>query len=447
MNWREFRFVRKGKKDLIWKIAQDGPKYFTQHGQEDGAMQEFSDTPGTKGVEGTKSFVDEINNCTFHLEREIRKKTEHGYVEFVNGKPTAVAVTEMDFSKPLPKNFCSYKPQTDIKPKALEKLHKKGLDRYTRKYDGFCCLAVHHPWGWEIYSRRMDLITGHFPKQVEALEKLASLESGTLLVGEMLCLKGDNLDDFKATSRVCRSKEQESLELRSSGEVPEPVFIIFDALFHNEKDLQNTTYDDRSEIWKKLPTIDNRGDALVLSVDYFKLTPSTWETFAKAAGWEGFVVTDGSATPGDKFYNFSGKPKRPLGSHKLKPLYEADVVVYAGLKGTGKRQDYAGSVFVKQKHPETGEWFDCGKVGSGFTDQSTPEITERLKDLGLPIIEGMKEAKHLDFKQLTGFTVEIEYSERQPGTNKFRYPVFKRFRDDKEPEECEAQRLAPEEEE
>lgn len=443
---KEFRFV-KSNNTLVWRIGKNSSvSYITEHGILGGKMQVNSDTPGPKGVEGTKSFVSAEDNLDFHINREIRKKEEHGYVQYIDGVPVKEQVTTLDWDKPFPKNFSCYKPQTDIKPKSLEKLCKKGLARFTRKYDGFACLAAHCLDGWRIYSRRMDLITGHFPKQVEALEKLTTLESGTLLVGEMLCLKGDNLDDFKSTSRVCRSKEKESLELRSSGEVPEPVFIIFDALFHNEKDLQNTTYDDRSELWKSLPTIDNRNGALVLSVDYFDVTPDTWEDYAKSRGWEGFVVTDGSAMPGDKFYNFSGKPKRPLGSHKLKPTYTEDVVVYAGLKGTGKRQDYAGSVFVKQLHPDTGKWFDAGKVGSGFTDQSTPEITERLKDLGLPIIEGMKEAKSLDFKELTGFTVEIEYSERQPGTNKFRYPVFKRFRDDKAPEECEAQRLAPEEE-
>lgn len=456
--WREFRFVRDGKAPLVWMIKQDGESYSTKHGQLDGAMQENSDTPGPKGKEDTKAYVTALDNCAFHITREIRKKKEHGYVEYINDKPTEEQITKMSFGDYLPKNFCAYKPQTDIKPAALEKLHKKGLARYTRKYDGFCTLMVHHKWGWEVYSRRMDLITDHFPKHVAELNSFDWLKPGTILIGEMLCLKPDGLDDFKSTSRVCRSKTPESLALRTIGvnengskvpaECPEPMFIIFDILYLNGEGLQNKTYDERAMNWKiNFPTMQTRGSELIIGVDYFNLTPDTWEDAAKAKGWEGFVVTDGSAKPDDKFFNFSGKAKRPVGSHKLKPVYEADVVVYAGLRGTGKRMSGAGSVFVKQIHPDTGEWFDCGKVGGGWSDEALAEMNKYLADYNLPIIEKMGEAKKLDFKALTGFTIEIKYSERQPGTNKFRYPQFQRFRFDKGPEECEAQKLAPEDNE
>lgn len=459
MSWREFRFVRKGKAPLVWMIKQDGERYFTQHGQLDGAMQENTDIPGSKGKEDTKAYVNALDNCAFHVTREIRKKKEKGYVEYVDGEPTEQQITEMSFDDYLPKNFCAYKPQTNIKPASLEKLHKKGLARYTRKYDGFCTLMVHHNWGWEVYSRRMDVITDHFPKHVEQLEAIEWLKPGTIVIGEMLCMKPNGLDDFKATSRVCRSKTPESLALRSTSvneetgeemppECPEPVFIIFDMLYLNGEDLQNKTYDERAINWKiNFPTTQTRGSELIVGVDYFNIAPDTWESFAKGQGWEGFVVTDGSAKLGEKAYNFSGKPKRPLGSHKLKPVYEADVVVYAGLRGTGKHIGGAGSVFVKQIHPDTGEWFDCGKVGGGWSHEALADMNRYLADYDLPIIEKMGEAKKLDFKELTGFTIEIEYSERQPGTNKFRYPQFQRFRFDKGPEECEAQRLAPEEEE
>lgn len=447
-DWQEFRFVRKGKAPLVWKIRQDSESYFTQHGQLDGAMQEFSDTPGSKGKENTKAYVDPVSNCNFHVNREIRKKHESGYVQYVHGQPVEEQITELYFDKYLPKNFVAYKPQTDISSATLEKLCKKGQARFTRKYDGFCCLIAHHDFGWEVYSRRMDLITEHFPKHIDELSKMEWLKPGTILVGEMLCLKENGLDDFKNTSRVCRSKTQESLELRTSGEVPEPVFIVFDILFLNGDDLQNKTYDERSVTWKiNFPTLATKtSNEFIVSVDYFNLTPDTWEDLAKNNGWEGFVITDGEAKPGEKFYNFSGKAKRPMGSHKLKPIYTEDVVVYAGLEGGGKRLNNVGSFFMKQKHPETGEWFDCGKCGSGLSDESIAEFNKYMKEYNLPVIKKMTELKNIDFKKLTGFTVEIEYSERQPGTNKFRYPVFKRARLDKKPEECEAQRLAPEEE-
>ena len=156
-DWREFQLKKSGKV-LVWKIRQNGESYEVEHGQKNGKMQNTSDTPGPKGKEGTAAFVSALDNCDFNISREIRKKEEHGYVEIgPDGKPLKETVTSIDWNKTLPKNFCGYKPQTDIKDSALEKLHKAKKAIYTRKYDGFNHLAVHHTTGWEIYSRRMDL--------------------------------------------------------------------------------------------------------------------------------------------------------------------------------------------------------------------------------------------------------------------------------------------------
>ncbi|MBC8295801.1 MAG: hypothetical protein H8E55_08415, partial [Pelagibacterales bacterium] len=225
--WREFRFLRKGKASLIWMIKQDGESYFTRHGQLDGALQEFSDTPGPKGKEDTKAYVNAFKNCDFHVGREIRKKIEAGYIAYVNDEPTKEQITELYFDRYLPKQFCGYKPQTSITDKVHYKIYKEGNARYTRKLDGMCSLAVYHTWGWEIYSRRMDLLTDRFHNHIEYLSELDCFKHGTMLVGEMICLKSDGKDDFKAVSRVCRSKAPDARKLVEDGEVPEPVFVVF----------------------------------------------------------------------------------------------------------------------------------------------------------------------------------------------------------------------------
>jgi ATP-dependent DNA ligase len=444
---REFRFEGKKSQPLVWKISQQGTKYTTEHGMLGGAMQTFSDIPGDKGKVGTKGYVTAEDNCVFHIEREIRKKLEHGYVEYIDGKPSQEQVNEIIFTKALPKNFCGYKPQTSIEDAALEKLHKSGKARYTRKYDGMCHLAVHHPTGWEIYTRRMDLSTERFPLHLEALSK-TSYEIGTILVGEMVCVKSDTKEDFKAISRICRSLPEESRKLILECEVPEPQFIIFDILFHNGKDLKNTCYDERAKLWKgvNLSILGHENKTLIRSIDYFNLTPQTWQKYAKDHGWEGFVVTDGSSIPGDKFYSFDGDAKRPKGHHKLKPIYEDDVVVFAAAAGSGKRLNGIGAVYVKQLHPETKKWMYCGKVGSGFTDEDLAELEKIWKDKKYPIFSKDKDAEKFDINQDDGLVIMIEYGERQPGTQKFRFPVFCRIRTDKSAKECVAQRLAPEEE-
>ena len=76
MSWREFRFLRKGKAALVWKIRNDGESYITESGQLNGKMQVFSDSPGDKGKFGTKAYMDATENTKFHVSREIRKKEE-----------------------------------------------------------------------------------------------------------------------------------------------------------------------------------------------------------------------------------------------------------------------------------------------------------------------------------------------------------------------------------
>lgn len=447
---REFRFEGKKTQPLIWKISQDGKKYVTEHGMMGGAMQTFQDIPGDKGKPETKSYVTAEDNCTFHIEREVRKKLEHGYIEYIDGKPTKEQVNEIVFTKALPKNFCGYKPQTSIEPSTLEKLHKSNKARYTRKMDGMMHLAVYQAWGWEIYTRRMDLSSERFPNHIKALEG-TDFEIGTILVGEMVCVKNGK-EDFKAISRVCRSLPEETRKLVLDGEVPEPKYVVFDILFHNGKDLKQVTYDDRHKLVKNefselraIQTNDSSNE-LILRIDRYDVTPDTWEALAKKNGWEGFVVTDGSAIPGDKFYSFDGDAKRPKGHHKLKPIYEDDVVIFAGAEGSGKRMNGIGAVFVKQIHPETKKWMYCGKVGSGFSDQDLEELELLFQEKEMKIFSKDKDAEKLDLNNEDGIVAMIEYGERQPGSQKFRFPVFCRIRTDKAASECVAQRLAAEEE-
>jgi ATP-dependent DNA ligase len=445
MNWREFRHG-KGTKVQVWKIRQDGEYLYTEHGQLGGAQQNFSDRPGPKGKEGTKAYVDGVANTTFHVEREIRKKLEHGYIEYVDGKPTSEQVTEIRFDRPPPKNFCGYKPQTDIKPEALAKIHKTGKARYTRKYDGMRHSAVHHPTGWEIYTRRMDLASERFPKHIEELSK-TDFGVGTLIEGEFVCYDKNDKDkeNFKAISSVCRSLPEETRKIIADGLVPEPAFIVFDIMFLNGESLQDKSYDDRAKLIKDRFAPAVRREALLASVDYHDVTPDTWMKIALERDWEGFVFTDGSAVPGNKFFSFDGDAKRPKGHHKLKPVYEDDVVIFAAEVGTGKRLDTIGSLCVKQRHPETGKWFYCGKIGSGLSDQHIKDLEVEFKEHNIKIFSSEKEVEKLDIENDDGLVCMIEYSGRQPKTSKFRFGVFMRRRDDKAAHECVAQRLGPEE--
>lgn len=449
-NWRQFELKKNGKV-LVWKIRQNGESYEVEYGQKNGKMQTTSDTPGPKRKEGTEGFVSALDNCDFNISREIRKKEEHGYVEIgPDGKPVKETVTSIDWNKTLPKNFCGYKPQTDIKDSVLDKLHKAKKAIYTRKYDGFNHLFAYHTIGCEIYSRRMDLQSTKFPNHTNEAHKLP-FQKGTLLTGEMVCFKSDGTDDFKSTSRICRSLPEEARLLVKNGEVPEPKFVVFDILFYNGKDLKNTSYEDRMKLLYSLPKVDSNN--LIVIADKYDVSPSGWKKYAEEKDWEGFVVVDKTSVPGDKFYSFDGDAKRPNGHHKLKVTYTEDCVIFAAMYGNGKNQDRIGSVFLKQRWPENhekaGQWHFIGKSGSGIKDNdgSRDELEKLCKKHNIRIFESEKRAEQSFVNDSKGIVAEIEYSIRQPKTQKFRFPVFLRTRDDKRADECYMQRISDLEEE
>lgn len=433
--WREFKRESHSKKDktLTWRIKQEGESYITEHGQEGGAIQTFSDTPGDKGKPGTKAYVSAIDNAHFNILREIRKKEEHGYIEFINGVAVNEVATTISFDKPLPKNFCPLKPQSNIEAKAHEKIHKSGKAHYTRKYDGFNTLFVHGDGGWDAYSRRMDLVTDWFPNHIAELES-SDFPKGTILTGEMVCQREDGTDNYKATSRVCRSDANVARKLIEDKECPEPSYFIFDILFYNGKSLNDLSYDDRAKLWRDFSKV------LIKPVTHHPVDINTWAEYAIKNKWEGFVIVDGACIPGDKFYSFDGDAKRPKGHHKLKVTRTEDVVVFAVSEGSGKRLGSVGAIFVKQIDPETGLFFNCGKIGSGLNDETTGQMDKLCREKGIPFLKKDPEALKIDLQDTShDIVVEMEYGERQEDTNKFKFPVFLRIRDDKKASECVAE--------
>jgi ATP-dependent DNA ligase len=432
--WREFRLV-KAKKTLIWRIMVDGEWYHTQSGMENGQFQSFKDRPGDKGLVGSKAYVNAENNAIFNANREIRKKEEKGYAEFIDGKLVKERITSItSFDEPLPKNFCPMKPNSNISDSAHEKIFKSGKARYTRKRDGFCSIFVRTSCGWECYSRRMDINTEWFPNHIALLEKSASeYDVGTVIVGEMVCLREDGSDNYKATSRVCRSDADVARKLIEDKECPEPTFFIFDILFHNGKSLHDKTYDERSKLWKDITWKND----LIQPVTFHDVTIDNWMEVATKNKWEGFVIVDGNCIPGEKLYSFDGKPDRPNGHHKLKVTQTTECVVYAVSEGNGKRLGSVGAIFIKQIDPDTGLFFNCGKCGSGFNDETTEEMNKLCKEKGIPFLKKDPEALKIDLQDSShDIVVEMEYGERQEETNKFKFPVFLRIRSDKTASEC-----------
>jgi len=452
----------RNKKNQVWYIGidqKDKISYIIKWGQIGGNIQMTSGRPGSCGVKGHIDYQSPEEYVIFCMEREIRKKEEQGYVEYINNKPVKKVITSIDFSKPLPKNLCFNKPVKDISEKKLNSLSKKNKIIWTLKRDGMMHIAVKAKGIWEIYTRRMDLATDKFPHIVNALNELKA-PNNSIFLGEMVYLKLNRLDDFVSTSRICRSDVDLALAYQGLGKFPKDFkeknilgkmrYYVFDVAFLNSKDII-TTYpvSKRLELLTKyFSNIDSlnittgigttseimdkewqlRSDMLwnkyIAPLQIIKTNVEEDLELAKSSNIEGFVILNIDAKYGDKAYSFDGKAQRPDGVYKRKPKWEEEFIISDVYEGSGKNRGKLGGFFIEQIHPKTGDKILCGKCGGGFSDKQREDFWNKRNEL-------------------IGNTIKIEFDSRQlpkNGSYALRFPVFKYF-SDKVPNECIAQFL------
>lgn len=458
---REFRKTTgRSLRPNVWRIGIDPGDPATvvvRWGLLDGAIQETKDCPGPCGTEGHSDYQTAEQYALFCMNREIRKKTEQGYVEWVNGEPVSEVATAVGFDSGLPKNLSFYKPKTEISDKALQKLHDKRRAVWTLKRDGMMHVAVKRGGIWEIYSRRMDVATERFPHVIDSLRRL-SIPDNTILLGEMVFLRKDGSDDFKNVSRICRSDPDLALAYQGLGDFPPDAkggkvlgkvsYYVFDIAFWNSQDLVRTSpvrerlgllkvlFQDLAPLRfntglkgteKQLKTESRLREGLLRKhhlgpVKIYTTSPGEDLELAKKLKAEGFVVVDADAVYSNKGYSFDGKAQRPEGIYKRKPKFEDEFIITGVYEGTGRNRGKLGGFFLQQICPETGGRLDCGKCGGGFTDEQRAEFWE-------------------DREHLVDKTIKVEFDSRQPpknGVYALRFPVYKGA-SDKTPEECVAQ--------
>lgn len=135
----------------------------------------------------------------------------------------------------------------------------------------------------------------------------------------------------------------------------------------------------------------------------------------------------------DAVYEPGNRGKKWL---KIKPTMEnLDLVIIGAEWGEGRRAHLFGSFILGAYDPETGEFLEVGKVGSGFTDDDLVEFTKMLKPL---IVK--EEGKRVVIQPK--IVIEVTYQEIQKSPKyrsgfALRFPRYVALRDDKGPEDAD----------
>ena len=291
---------------------------------------------------------------------------------------------------------------------------------YEVKWDGVRALAYALPGRLRFESRNLNDITEGYPELRSISRAVGHREA--VLDGEIVAFDADGHPSFERLQQRMHVRGERQVK-RLTESVP-VVFVVFDLLYLDGRDLTRLPYSERRE----------RLEALALSGPQIRvprlLAGDGAEVLeaVRAQGLEGIIA---------KRLDSRYEPGRRGGSWlKVKNVQRDEFVIGAWMPGEGRRRESIGSLAVGQW--DGGELRYAGNVGTGFSDAEL----ERLAGILAPLeredspFSGRQPGKGAVWVQPSR-AASVEYLERT-GAGMIRAPSYKGL---VEPDESE--RLPP----
>jgi DNA ligase-1 len=294
------------------------------------------------------------------------------------------------------------------------------------KYDGIR-LQIHiqkRPWKVTLYSRRLNDDTGSMPDIVEAVTK-AWRGGDAIVEGEAVAFD-PSLNKRLPFQAVLQRFGRKHSVAKMVDEIP-LVLYLFDVLYDNGENLMQVSQKDRRARLEKLFSPTARVQITQSKVTNKRDVMDKFFRDAVSAGQEGIMVKDPDAfyIPGKRTDNWM----------KLKPAFETlDVVIVGGIWGSGRRKGLLSSLIIAIRGKKD-ELLTVGKVGTGFSEKTLRDLTERLRSRIITTVGHNVEIEpelviEVDFQ-------DIQKTERYKAGYVLRIPRFKRERPDKSIKEAD----------
>ena len=294
------------------------------------------------------------------------------------------------------------------------------------KYDGIR-LQIHiqkKPSKVVLYSRRLNDDTGSMPDIVEAIKKAWS-GGDAIVEGEAVAFDPSLKKRLPFQAVLQRLGRKHSVA-KMVKEIP-LVLYLFDVIYVNGENLMSVSQKDRRERLAKFFSPTKQVQLTQSRVTNKRVVLDSFFQSAVKAGQEGIMVKDPDATyiPGRRTDHWM----------KLKPAFETlDVVIVGGLWGSGRRKGLLSSLIVAIRGTKD-ELLTVGKVGTGFSEATLRDLTERLKPHIITTMRNTAEIEpeiviEVDFQ-------DIQKTDRYKAGYVLRIPRFKRERPDKSIKEAD----------
>jgi DNA ligase-1 len=250
------------------------------------------------------------------------------------------------------------------------------------KLDGYRCIAMKVDGKVQLFTRNGKTYQ-NFPSIIESLSTVKELDN-YVLDGEIMS------DDFQSLQRTAFSYKKQ----RTVGDV---YYLIFDAIPLDEWNAQQgiTNYSKRLEILDSMTFPDNCQVVDTYGVENIDEVYTYHQQFCD-------LKYEGTMLKMDTPYEF----ERTENLLKVKDMKSMDCRIVNYTEGVGNFKGTLGSVVVLQENER-----ECS-VGSGFDLEERAEFWRNKEEL-------------------IGSMIEVQYQELSKD-GIMRFPVFKRFRDDKE---------------
>ncbi|HEY3094967.1 MAG TPA: ATP-dependent DNA ligase [Nitrososphaera sp.] len=254
---------------------------------------------------------------------------------------------------------------------ALERMEGKAAVEY--KLDGERVQVHKGKQNVELFSRRLEKITSHYPDVAGAVR---SIKSEVILEAEVVAVNSQTGEYLPFQELMHRRRKYGVEEAMENYPV---VMNFFDVLYVDGKSKTELNYMERRKLLKKM--IDGvKNDKVRLIEQTIATEPEEIERFMATAienGCEGVMIKQTSSTYRAGAREFAWvKLKREYRSDLADTL---DLVIVGALHGRGRRAGKYGALLLAAYDQKADMFQSVTKVGTGFTDVHLEQFYNELE--------------------------------------------------------------------